>query len=175
MRRKYESPKHPWDKMRIDTESQIRRKYGLKSKKEIWKAETMLRDFRREARKLQAQRGEASDREVNELIQKLVSLNLVEEGAGLDEVLRLEIENVLGRRLQTVVQEKGMATTARQARQFIKHGHIVIGDRRVTVPSYMVRGEEEGQIGFHEGSTVSELIPVGAPEAEGETETKSEA
>jgi small subunit ribosomal protein S4 len=156
--KKYESPKHPWDKQRIDREVELKRKYGLKSKREIWKSETILRGFRREARRLQAMGGAHREREERELMDKLKSLNLIDEGATLDDVLRLQLDQVLRRRLQTVVYERGLASTPKQARQFIKHGHIVIKGRTVTVPSYMVRTEEEGFIGHGRGSTVSQIV-----------------
>ena len=92
-------------------------------------------------------RGAHREREENELMGRLRSLNLVEEGATLDDVLRLELDQVLRRRLQTLVYERGLASTPKQARQFIKHGHIQVRGRKVTVPSYMVREEEEGFIG----------------------------
>lgn len=168
MHKKYESPKHPWDKLRIDRETELMKKFGLKSKKEIWKSETILRGFRHEARRLQAKRGEASEREVNELMNMLRSLNLVGEGATLDDVLRLQLEDVLRRRLQTVVYEKGLAATPKQARQFIKHGHIVVKGRSVTVPSYLVKADEEGFIGHRRGSTVAEIVPARTVEAEAE-------
>jgi small subunit ribosomal protein S4 len=170
MHKKYESPKHPWDKLRIDREAALRKKYGLKSKKEIWRSETILRGFRREARRLQAMRGEASDREEKELMQRLVSLNLIEEGATLDDVLRLQLDDVLRRRLQTVVLEKGLATTPKQSRQFIKHGHIVVKGRSVTVPSYLVRSEEEGLIGHHKNSNVSQIVAARPVETTGQKE-----
>jgi small subunit ribosomal protein S4 len=156
--KKYQTPKHPWDKMRIDEEVGLKKKYGLRSKREIWRAETVLRGFRHEARRLQALRGEHSDREEQELMERLRSLNLIDEGATLDDVLRLQLEDVLRRRLQTVVYERGLASTPKQARQFIKHGHIVVKGRKVNVPSYMVNADEEGMVGHARGSTVSEIV-----------------
>lgn len=165
MHKKYEKPKHPWDKARIEREGELAKKYGLASKKEIWKAETILRGFRREARKLQAMRREGVEGRERDLLGRLISLKLVEEGATLDDVLGLSLDDVLGRRLQTVVFAKGLASTPKQARQFIRHGHIVIRNRAVTVPSYMVRGEEEGLVGQRKGSTVHEIVAVREPES----------
>jgi small subunit ribosomal protein S4 len=165
--KKYHTPKHPWDKQRIDREVELKKKYGLRSKREIWRAETVLRGFRHEARKLQALQGEHEEREERELMNRLRSLNLVDEGATLDDVLRLQLDDVLRRRLQTVVYERGLASTPKQARQFIKHGHITIMGKRVNVPSYMVSVDEEGLIGHSRGSTVSEIViqrPEEAPE-----------
>ena len=170
MKKKYESPKHPWDRARIEREAEIRRKYGLRTKREIWRAETILRRFRREARRLQAMTGDVAEREKTQLIQKLVSLNLLDENASLDDVLSLTLEDILERRLQTVVYRKGLASTPKQARQFIVHGHIVVKGRKVTVPSYMVKADEEGMIGHRKGSTVSEIVVAKPSEAETEVE-----
>ncbi len=170
MKKKYESPKHPWERTRIEREAEIRRKYGLRTKREIWRAETILRRFRREARRLQAMLGEAAEREKKQLIDKLVSLKLLEENAALDDVLSLTLEDILERRLQTVVYRKGLASTPKQARQFIVHGHIVVKGRKVTVPSYMVKADEEGLIGHRKGSTVSQIVAARPAEAGSEVE-----
>ncbi len=37
-RKKYEVPKRPWDKERIEKEKKLKKDYGLKRKKEIWRA-----------------------------------------------------------------------------------------------------------------------------------------
>ena len=53
-RRKYEGPKRPFDKQRIERERKILNDYGLRRKREIWKSEGILRDFRTRARELLA-------------------------------------------------------------------------------------------------------------------------
>ena len=91
------------------------------------------------------------------------------EGAGLDDVLALDVEAVLQRRLQTLVYVKGLANTPRQARQFIVHGHMAVGPRRVDIPGYLVRREEEDAIVYDPRSPVaSDLHPArpGAPASE---------
>ena len=50
---------------------------------------------------------------------------------------------LLERRLDNVVYRLGFATTRRQARQFVVHGHILVNGRRVDVPAYEV---DEGDI-----------------------------
>ncbi|MCJ2531537.1 MAG: 30S ribosomal protein S4, partial [Candidatus Thermoplasmatota archaeon] len=57
--------------------------------------------------------------------------------------------NILERRLQTVAYLKGLAHTARQARQFIVHGHISVSDRKVTIPGYLVPRNEEDSVRYH--------------------------
>ena len=66
------------------------------------------------------------------------------EDAKLEDVLDLTVEDVLRRRLQTMVHNKGLATTAKGARQFVIHGHIALDGKKIDAPSYLVkRGEEE--------------------------------
>ena len=57
------------------------------------------------------------------------------------EVLLQQLE----RRLDNVVFRLGLATSRRQARQLVRHGHIQVGGRKVNIPSYEVTvGEEIG-------------------------------
>ena len=46
---------------------------------------------------------------------------------------------LLERRLDNVVYRLGLATTRRQARQFVNHGHITVDGKRVDIPSYEVK------------------------------------
>lgn len=145
LRKKLKRPRKPWDKERIEREAELMKKYGLRRKREIWKAEEILRKFRRRARRLAA---EKNKKEEKILIQKLARIGLLDENATLDDVLSLTVENILDRRLQTLVVEKGLAKTPKQARQFITHGHIVIGGRKTPYPSYLVPKDEENKIKF---------------------------
>jgi len=52
-------------------------------------------------------------------------------------------EDLLGcleTRLDNVVHRLGFATTRREARQLVRHGHITVNARRVDIPSYVLRG-----------------------------------
>lgn len=158
IRKKYETPPHPWQKDRIEEERKLMEEYGLKNKREVWKAQAILRNIRRQARDLLAMKSEQSDKQAKLLLQKLYRLNLLQEGATLDDVLALNVRDVLNRRLQTLVYKKGLARTIKQARQFIVHGHIAIGGRKITVPSYLVPREEEDKIGYVENSTVAKIV-----------------
>lgn len=162
-RKHYTTPPHPWDGARISEENQIIHKYGLKNKRELWKTETMLREIRQQARELQARQrseDEQSIKEVEQLLERLKRLGLLHGKADLNDVLGLEIEAVLSRRLQTQTYLKGLARTVKQARQLIVHGHITVDGRKVTVPSYMVKDTEAGLIEYHTGSPfVSDMHP----------------
>ncbi len=50
---------------------------------------------------------------------------------------------LLEQRLDNVVYRLGLATTRRQARQLVNHGHILVDGKRVDIPSYHV---EVGQV-----------------------------
>lgn len=142
-RRKYDKPLRPWDQKRIEEEIDILKKYGLRRKNEIYRAESILRNFRRNARKLAAKKNE---RQEKELIAKLCRLGLIEKDASLDDILELKLENVLERRLQTVIFRKGFAKTLKQSRQFIVHGHVKVNKVRIKWPSLIVPKDFEGSI-----------------------------
>jgi small subunit ribosomal protein S4 len=46
---------------------------------------------------------------------------------------------MLERRLDNVVYSLGFAASRAQARQFVRHGHVTIDGRKVTIPSYQVK------------------------------------
>ncbi len=142
-RRKYETPLRPWDKKRIEEEVEIMKKYGLRRKNEIYKAESILRKFRRNARELAARKNEKLEKE---LIGRLHRLGLVDKDATLDDVLSLTLEDILNRRLQTLVFKKGLAKTPKQARQFIVHGHVKVNKVKIKWPSFLVPKDLEDTI-----------------------------
>lgn len=143
LKKKYQKPKKPWDKSRIEEEKKLMEEYGLRRKKEIWRAEAILRKYRRMARELNARMDKEKEKM---LIQKLIRFGILNNGATLDDVLSLSVRDILDRRLQTVVYRKGFANTIKQARQFIVHGHVFIDGRRVVWPSYLVPKDEEDKI-----------------------------
>jgi small subunit ribosomal protein S4 len=145
-RKRYDTPSHPWRKERIDKEKELVRKYGLKNKRDIWKAESKLRRIRRQARNLLGSHGEQAELEEQKLVGKLQKLGLLKGEADLDSVLGLNIEDILERRLQSLVHRKGLARSPKQARQLVVHGHIRVGGRRITAPSYLVPVEQEETI-----------------------------
>ena len=150
LRKKYETPVHPWQAERIAIEKALVKEYGLKNKKEVWKAQTLLRRFKDRAKQLIALDEETRNRLKQELIRKMASLGLLSMDADIDDVLGVDVRAVLDRRLQTIVYRKGLARSVRQARQFIVHGHILVGNKKVTSPGYLVRIDEEDSIGYTE-------------------------
>ena len=163
----YETPNHPYQGERIADESNLLGRYGLKNKEELWRAQSELRGYRREARKLLGRaEGEGSRFEADEFLTRLKRLGILNETDSLDDVLSLDVTDVLERRLQTVVYRKGYANTPEQARQFISHGHIVLGDSRVTRPSVKVEADAEGEVGFDEHSPISDELHPERAEAQ---------
>lgn len=154
--KKYSRPKRPYDKERIERERKLKQEYGLRRKKEIWKAEAMLRGFRRRARELQAHRNE---RREQELIGKINKLGI--RCASLDDVLETRLDSILSRRLQTIVHKKGMANSARHARQLIIHGHIMVDRRKLRWPSYIVETDKEDTISIS-SKIASKMVQAGA-------------
>ena len=139
----------PWSRERIGQERKLLADYGLRRKHEVWRAQAILRNFRQNARQLVAQRDKTAELL---LLGKLAKLGLVRPDATLDDVLALRIEDVLERRLQTIVSRRGIATTPLQARQFIVHGHVAIDGQRVRWPGALVSIEEEPRISLCERS-----------------------
>ena len=168
-RKKYETPSHPWQEDRIKLENELIKKYGLKNKKEIWKAETRLKKYRTQARELLAKVGTGDPqikKESSQLLIHLDRVNILPTNSTLDDVLALNTESILSRRLQTLTYLKGLANTPTHARQLISHGHIAIGARRVTVPSYMVTRDEEGEIGYTTESPLNDTMHPARPKAD---------
>ncbi|MEB3759871.1 MAG: 30S ribosomal protein S4 [Desulfurococcales archaeon] len=155
-RKKWEGPKHPWIKERLLKEIELVGKYGLKNKRELWKAETMARKLRHRARNLLAIPEGEREKATRVLLERLYIMGLIEKDATLDEILGLTAEHILERRLQTIVYKKGLAKSIYHARQLIVHGHIAIGGRRITSPGYLVKRDEEDLVGYAPGSPYKE-------------------
>ncbi len=143
---KYVTPKHPWRREDLMRELELVGTYGLRNKRELWRAETELSRIRRQARVLLAAPPDYRAKMETMLLNKLSRLGLLGEKATLDDILSLKIEDLLERRLQTLVWRKGLAKTPYQARQMIVHRHIMVKGRVVTKPSYLVQKDEEETI-----------------------------
>ena len=168
-RRQYDKPSHPWKLMRILEEKVIVRRYGLKNKKELWKAQSRVRRFRGHSRELLARLrygDKQAEREREELVGRLARLGILPEGATLDDVLGLEVDAILSRRLQTVAYLKGLAYTPKQARKMIVHGHINVSDRKVTIPGYSVTRAEEAEVGYNKFSAMANDLHPARPDPE---------
>jgi small subunit ribosomal protein S4 len=132
--------------------------FGLRTKRELWKTHTELSRVRHQARSLLALRQEVREEKEPILMKSLARIGLVSGDATLDDVLNLNANDLLSRRLQTIVTKKLGFKTPYQARQAVIHGHIMIGDRKVNIPSYTVTVEEEGSIHFSPESKIPEVL-----------------
>jgi len=139
-RKKYSKPRRPFDKLRIVEENELIKKYGLKNKKEIWKADAAIGRIRNMAKKLITK----SDEEKKAFTEKLQKKGFKVES--IADALALNKENWLKRRLQTIVHAKKLASTLKQARQFVVHRHVNVGNRIINIPSYQVDLEKEPEI-----------------------------
>jgi len=149
IRKKYETPVHPWQKERIVEEQVLLKEYSLKNKKEIWKFSSFLKKYKDQAKKLIAMQGKQADIERKQLMDKLKSYGLITQGnETFDAIFSLQLRDVLDRMLQTRLFKKGLARTTNQARQFIVHGHVLIGDKKITAPRYLVHVNEDSIINF---------------------------
>lgn len=146
IRSKVLHPKHPWVRERLAEELILVGEYGLRNKRELWRAASFLRGIRTSARSYLSLTGEERVKRESELISRLHRLGLVEKDAKLDDILSLTVSNVLERRLQTIVYRKGLAKSIHAARQVITHGKVMIGDQVVRSPGYFVKKDEEPMI-----------------------------
>ena len=147
-RKQYASPSHPWQGVRIEEENKLCKEFGLKNKREVWSAHAKVGNFRGQARRLIGKADPKSEELKKELLVHLQRYGIIEKEAKLEDILSISVNNVLERRLQTLVYKKGIANTAKDARQMIIHGHISMKGGRIAVPSAIVAKEEEGSIAY---------------------------
>jgi len=138
--KKYSKPRKAFDKARIEEENELVKKYGLKNKREIWKAEAHVDNIRRQVKKLIT----SSPEEQEKLFEKLRNLGLKVKSTA--DALALTKEDWLKRRLQSLLIEKKIARTPKQARQLISHKHIAIEKNIINIPSYPVPVDKEDKI-----------------------------
>ncbi|MBI2139924.1 30S ribosomal protein S4 [Candidatus Woesearchaeota archaeon] len=149
----FRGPSHPWQKERILEEAELLRTYGIKNKRELWKAGSLLKKFMRQAKEIIASHGAQADIQKQHLLSKLASYGLISKTAQIEDVLNIALKDILNRRLQTIAFKKNLARTVRQARQFIVHEHITVGDDKITLPSFLVSLEQEPLIAFAANSS----------------------
>jgi len=180
-RKVWKKPKRPLNYDLMMDELKTLGTFGLKTKKELWKTQTELSRVRLQARSLLALRQEERERKEPILIQSLSKIGLVDQNSTLDDVLNLQVNDLLSRRLLTMAQRILFFKTPYQARQAIVHGHIMIGDSVVTIPSYIVKTEEETKIRLIPESRFNETLSrpesdLGSPDTENlESETNDQS
>ncbi|MBT3574121.1 MAG: 30S ribosomal protein S4 [Nitrosopumilus sp.] len=181
-RKVWRKPKRPLNyELKMD-ELQTLGTFGLRTKRELWKAHTELSRVRQQARSLLALTQKVRDEKEPILLKSLARIGLISNDATLDDVLNLKPTDLLARRLQTIVSNKLGFKTPYQARQAVIHGHIMIGDRKIDIPSYTVTVEEENSVHFTPESKIPEMLEKSKKEepkvettTEGEEGTETQA
>jgi small subunit ribosomal protein S4 len=138
--KKFSRPKKLYNSARIKEEDGLVKEYGLKSKREIWKADSAIDNIRKQA-KLFLTKNEKEQEKFTERLQK--------QGfavGSIADALALDKKDYLKRRLQSIMVEKKLASTPKQARQFITHKHVTINKNIINAPSYLVPVDEEDKI-----------------------------
>ncbi|MSS74620.1 30S ribosomal protein S4 [Candidatus Pacearchaeota archaeon] len=136
----YSRPKKAYEKSRITEENKLVERFGLKNKREIWKAKAKVSYFRDRAKAL----AKAPSAEQEVLFGKLRGLGLPVNV--ISDVLALQVEDILNRRLPTILFKQHKAQTIRQARQMVTHRKVLINDSVVNKPGYLVPVNEEQAI-----------------------------
>lgn len=136
----YSKPKRPFDKARIIEEEKIKKEFGLKNKKEIWKAESKVKVIREKAKKLISSNSEEQKAFFERLKKQGFNVN------SISDVLSLDKKDYLKRRLQTILVTKNFARSIKQSRQLITHKKVFVGKSKVNSPSYIVPIHLENQI-----------------------------
>ena len=173
-RRVWRKPKRPLNYELKMEELKTVGTFGLRTKRELWKTNTELSRIRHQARSLLALRQEVREEKEPILMKSLARIGLVSSDATLDDVLNLNVNDLLARRLQTIVSKKLGFKTPYQARQAVIHGHIMIGNRKIDIPSYTVTVGEEDGIHFTPESKIPEMLEKTKSEPEA-VETPAEA
>ncbi|MBS3091071.1 30S ribosomal protein S4 [Candidatus Pacearchaeota archaeon] len=137
---RYSKPRKAYELSRIKEENVLLEKYGLKNKKEIWKTIAKVNYFRRRAMAL----AKSANEEQEILFNKLRGFGL--KVSTIADVLALTVEDLLQRRLPSVIQRKGLAKTVREGRQMVIHKRVLIDNKVINIPSYLVYVNEEGKI-----------------------------
>jgi small subunit ribosomal protein S4 len=145
----FRRPRMIWTTDQLNAELYIMGSYGLRNKRELWRAQTEVARIRNQARALLALSTEVRVEKEKRLLNFLNRLGLVKEGATLDDILNLKVEDLLERRLQTIVMRRINTKSPYQARQIVSHGHISVGNRKVNIPGYLMKTEEEQQVLLH--------------------------
>lgn len=156
-KKKYVAPKKPFDSDRFEQELQLIGTYGLRNKRELWKHKTDLSHYRRNARHMLAL--SVSEREQNEreLVTKLTRVGILRAEPTLDRVLDLTLEDMLERRLQTIVFRKGLASSMHHARQLVTHGHVALDGARVNTPQRLITVSEEERLQYTTKSPLNDM------------------
>lgn len=152
--KRYSRPKKIYNKTRIEEEKALKKEFGLKNKREIWKAEAKISSIREKAKKLIS----ANPEKQRDLFESLGKIGLKVNSIG--DVLTLDKRDYLKRRLQTILFMKKFVSTPKAARQLIAHKKVLINGDAINIPSYIVPVESENKISIRERKRKEKPIEV---------------
>ncbi|MDP7282327.1 MAG: 30S ribosomal protein S4 [Candidatus Undinarchaeales archaeon] len=147
-RKQYTTPAHMWQGTRIEDEYKLKKEYGLKNNTEIWRANTVVSNARQQARNLIGKKDERGEAQKKLLLGRLTRLGIISKESSVADILAITVQDVLNRRLQTLLKEKGIAKSTKEARQMIIHGQVKFQGRKHTAPSTIVPVEKESTIAY---------------------------
>lgn len=139
-RKLFSKPRKKFDLNRMTSENEIVKKYGLKNKKEIWKAKSAVSRFRKRAKGLIGKDMSFQQKFFEKLSKQGLKVITIADALGLTE------EDLLERRLQTFVFKKRLSNSPVQARQLIVHKRVLVDGNVVNIPSFLVVREMENKI-----------------------------
>lgn len=171
-KQKYDRPKDIRNIKRITEDNAMIDEYGLSGMKELWKVQSEISRIRGNVRRYLAGSGEGEGRA---LISRLTKLGIVKPEATLDDILDLNENVFLDRRLQSVVARKGLGRTMKQARQLVTHGFISVNGRKVDRPGYIVSTTEEGTVGYYKHIDIQPKAQAGNESANQAVVVETEA
>ncbi|MAG27340.1 30S ribosomal protein S4 [Candidatus Pacearchaeota archaeon] len=159
-KKSYSRPKKPFEATRISEENSLVLQFGLKNKREVWKNLAKVNYFRKRAMAL----ANATEEDQEVFFNKLKAIGL--KADSLSDVLDLQPIDLLQRRLPTLVASKNLASTVKQARQLVVHKKILIDNKVVNSPGYIVSTAEEPLITLKQKKKTA---PAPAPEEKSKT------
>ena len=156
--RTFKKPMRPYEKERIHNELKVVGEFGLKNKRELWRAHYTVAKIRKAARNLLMLPENDTKRifEGAALLRRLTKLGVLDETKQkLDYVLSLTPSDLLERRLQTQVHKHALAKGPHHARTLISHRQIAVGQQLVNQPAFLVWKEKENEIGYAANSVLA--------------------
>ena len=158
----YSRPKRPFDKTRIQEEAGIKKEFGLKNKREIWKADAKIKSIREKAKKLIS----ADENDKVAFYNRLRKIGF--KVNSISDVLSLDKKDYFKRRLQTILVNKGIARTPKSSRQLITHKKVLIAGNSINSPSYIVPIDLENKISIKPSKEKKKIVKENIAEIENE-------
>lgn len=150
--KRFSRPRKMYDLALIKEERGLIKKYGLKSRREVWKAADAIKKIRNNAKKRITADEKIKEQFVERQRKKGFEVN------NIADVLALNKEDYLKRRLESIVVKKKFAKTHKQARQFIAHRHVKIAGSVINIPGHLTNLEDENSLSVDLAVPVKESI-----------------